>query len=212
MTEPHAERRRGFVAGFGVGATAALGVAVLVVALVGDIGESDLTSEASDTIQDDYFKSVDGSVLSDASVDGMVARAPKPLRRPVLALLESERAAPVRVGDLGPVLRRGAHRHRGQARAPRGDRSPGHPGPASRHRVGGDLIASVNGHSIAGVPAEVSAAGSRARRGPTVELRVVPVSGGPPEDRHPEARLGALPVAEGSCGARVAPASPRCGT
>ena len=177
VTEPHAERRRGFMAGFGVGATAALAVAVLVVALVGDIGESDLTSEASDTIQDEYFNLVDGSVLSGASVDGMVRELrsryddrfshylnPSELR-------QFESATSGRFSGVGLTVT-------GVSRGLRvGDPSPDTP--AQRAGIEeGDLITSVNGHSLAGVPAEVSAGRIKGPPGTDVELRVVPISGG----------------------------------
>jgi hypothetical protein len=70
--QPPAQRRRGFVMGFGAGAVAALGVAALIGAITGGFSGSDLTSQASQVIRDDYFKPVKSSEIDNASVAGIV--------------------------------------------------------------------------------------------------------------------------------------------
>ena len=59
---------RGFITGFLVGAVTALATTALIVALVGEFEDNDLTSQVSDVIQDDYYKPVSSSTLDHASV------------------------------------------------------------------------------------------------------------------------------------------------
>jgi carboxyl-terminal processing protease len=174
---PQAQRRRGFITGFGAGAAAAVAVAVLIVAVVGDLGDADLTSEASDTIRDEYFKPVESSVLNDASVDGMIRGLrtryhdrfshyldPNQLR-------QFESATSGRFSGVGLTVT-------GVKRGLRVASVLPHT-PAQRAGIEeGDLITAVEGRSLAGVPAEVSAARIKGPPGTQVKLRVVPVSGG----------------------------------
>jgi carboxyl-terminal processing protease len=196
VSETPSERRRGFVTGFGLGAAVALAAAVVALVLLGKLGDSDLTSEASDTIQDEYFKAVDGSVLSDASVDGMV----RELRRRYDdrfshylnpdELRQFESATSGRFSGVGLTV----------TEVKRGLRVasvlPGTP--AQRAGIDeGDLITKVNGHSLTGVPAEVSAGRIKGPPGTDVELRVVPVSGAHPRTVTLKRASVLLPVAEG---------------
>jgi carboxyl-terminal processing protease len=196
VSETSPERRRGFVTGFGLGAATALAAAVLALVLLGKVGESDLNSEASDAIQDEYFKSVEGSVLGDASVDGMI----RELRRRYddrfshylnpAELRQFESATSGRFSGVGLTVtgvRRGL---RVASVLP--------DTPAQRAGIAeGDLITEVNGHSLTGVPVEVSTGRIKGPPGTEVNLRVVPVSGGQPRTVTLKRASVRLPVAEG---------------
>jgi carboxyl-terminal processing protease len=196
VSETSSERRRGFGLGFGLGAATALAAAVLALVLLGEVGESDLNSEASDAIQDEYFKPVDGSVLGDASVDGMIRELRHRYRdrfshylNPA-ELRQFESATSGRFSGVGLTVtgvRRGL---RVASVLP--------DTPAQRAGIAeGDLITSVNGHSLAGVPAEVSTGRIKGPPGTEVDLRVVPVSGGQPRTVTLKRASVRLPVAEG---------------
>jgi carboxyl-terminal processing protease len=196
MSETRTERRSSFVTGFGLGAVVALAVAVLALVVLGDVGESDLTSQASDTIQDEYFKPVDGSVLSGASVDGMVHelrsryddRFSHYLNPGELRQFES--ATSGRFSGVGLTVTGVKRGLRVASVLP--------DTPAERAGIDeGDLITKVNGHSLAGVPAEVSTGRIKGPPGTDVELRVVPVSGGRPRTVTLERASVRLPVTEG---------------
>jgi carboxyl-terminal processing protease len=196
VSEPHAERRRGFVTGFGLGAATALVVAVLAVALVEDLGESGLASEASDTIQDEYFKPVQDSVLSGASVDGMVRelrsryhdRFSHYLNPDELRQFES--ATSGRFSGVGLTVTGVKRGLRVASVLP--------DTPAERAGIEeGDLITRVNGRSLAGVPAEVSTGRIKGPPGTEVELRVIPAVGGRPRTVGLKRASVRVPVAEG---------------
>jgi carboxyl-terminal processing protease len=174
---PQARSRRGFLTGFGAGAALALAVAALVVALLGNLGEDDLTSQASDTIRDEYFKAVEGSVLDDASVDGMVHELRTRYRDRFSHYLDPaelrqfESATSGQFSGVGLTVT-GVKRGLRVASVLPGT-------PARRAGIEeGDLITAVDGRSLEGVPAEVATARIKGPPGTEVELRVVPVSGG----------------------------------
>lgn len=174
----------------------ALAVAALIVALLGDLGSSDLTSQASDTIRDEYFKPVESSVLDDASVDGMVHELrtrfddqfshyldPAQLR-------QFESATSGRFSGVGLTVT-GVKRGLRVASVLPGT-------PARRAGIEeGDLITAVNGRSLEGVPAEVATARIKGPAGTAVELRVVPVSGGRARNVDLKRASVRLPVALG---------------
>jgi carboxyl-terminal processing protease len=190
------ERRRGFITGFGAGAVTALAVAALIAAIAGNVGNSDLTSQASEVIRDDYYKPVEGSVLDKASVDGII----RELRRRYddrfshyldpHELRQFESAASGRFSGVGLTVtgvRRGL---RVASVLP--------DTPAERAGIEeGDLITAVDGRSLTGVPAEVSTARIKGPPGTPVELRVVPGSGGGTRKVQLERASVELPVARG---------------
>jgi carboxyl-terminal processing protease len=193
---PQAQRRRGFITGFGAGAATALAVAGLIVAIVGDFDGSDLTSQASDAIRRDYFKPVKSSVLDNASVDGIIRELrmryhdrfshyldPHQLR-------QFESATSGRFSGVGLTVT-------GVKRGLRVATVLPHT-PAQRAGIeAGDLITAVDGRSLAGVPAEVSTARIKGPPGTQVELRVVSVSGGKTRDVNLKRASVRVPVAQG---------------
>jgi carboxyl-terminal processing protease len=182
--------------GFGSGALAALGVAALIAAIAGDFSGSDLTSQATRVIRDDYFKPVKSSVLNDASVDGMIRELRKryddrfshyldPHQLRQFESLTSGRFSGVGLTVTG--VNRGL---RVASVLPRT--------PAQRAGIKeGDLITAVDGRSLAGVPAEVATARIKGPQGTPVELRVVSGSGGPIRNVRLKRASVAVPVAVG---------------
>jgi carboxyl-terminal processing protease len=189
-------RRRGFIAGFGAGAVAALAVVALVATIAGDFGDSDLTSQASQVIRDDYFKPVKASMLDQASVDGII----RGLRRRYddhfshyldpRELRQFEAASSGRFSGVGLTV----------TGVKRGLRVAGVLPDTPAQRAGikeGDLITAVDGRSLAGVPAEVSTARIKGPPGTPVELRVISGSGGARRNVKLERASVELPVAQG---------------
>jgi carboxyl-terminal processing protease len=193
---PQARRRRGFVAGFVAGAVTALAVVALIAAIAGDLGDSDLTSQASDVIRDDYYKPVKSSVLENASLDGMIRELRKRyddrfshyLDPDELKLFEA--AASGRFSGVGLTVTGVKRGLRVASVLP--------DTPAQRAGIEeGDLITAVDGRSLTGVPAEVSTARIKGPPGTAVELRVIPGSGGGTRNVELKRATVELPVARG---------------
>jgi carboxyl-terminal processing protease len=193
---PQARRRRGFIAGFGAGAVTALAVAALIAAIAGDFSDSDLTSQASEVIRDDYYKPVTASVLDNASVDGIIRELQKRyddrfshyLDPHELRLFES--AASGHFSGVGLTVTGVKRGLRVASVLP--------DTPAERAGIEqGDLITAVDGRPLAGVPARVSTAQIKGPPGTPVELRVVPNSGRGTRNVQLERASVELPVARG---------------
>jgi carboxyl-terminal processing protease len=194
--KPQARPRRGFIGGFGAGAAVALGVVALVVAISGGFGGSDLTSQASEVIRDDYYKPVKGSVLDKASVDGIIRELRKRYDDRFSHYLDPhelrqfEVAASGRFSGVGLTVTGVKRGLRVASVLPNT--------PAQRARIKeGDLITAVDGRSLAGVPPEVSTARIKGPRGTPVELRVVSASGGRTRNVQLQRASVELPVAPG---------------
>ncbi len=192
---PQAWPRRGFIGGFGAGAVAALGVVALVAAITGGFGGSDLTSQASEVIRDDYYKPVKGSVLDKASVDGIIRELRKRYDDRFSHYLDPhdlrqfEAAASGRFSGVGLTVTGVKRGLRVASVLP--------DTPAQRARIEeGDLITAVDGRSLSGVPPEVATARIKGPRGTPVELRVVSASGGT-HNVHLQRASVELPVAPG---------------
>jgi carboxyl-terminal processing protease len=194
--EPQAQRRRGFITGFLAGAAVALALTALIAAIAGEFGGSDLTSQASDVIEKDYFKPVKGSVLDNASVDGII----RELRRRYddrfshyfdpQQLREFESATSGHFSGVGLTVSEVKRGLRVATVLPHT--------PAERARIKeGDLITAVDGRSIAGVPAEVSTARIKGPPATPVELRVVSAATGKAREVRLRRASVQVPVAQG---------------
>ncbi len=172
-----AERRRGLITGFVAGVAVALAIAGAAIAIEGGFGGSDPTSEAIDVIQEDYFKSVNGSLLDNASIDGMV----RGLRERYddrfshyfdpEEFQQFEQASSGRFSGVGLTVTEVKRGLRVASVIPHT--------PAQRAGIEpGDLIVAVDGRSIAGLSAEVSTARIKGPPGTKVELRVISGQGG----------------------------------
>jgi carboxyl-terminal processing protease len=189
--------RRGFIRGFVAGVVTALAALALIAAIAGELGgDSDLTSQATEVIREDYFKPVNGAVLENASLDGII----RELRRRYddrfshyldpheLELFET--AASGRFSGVGLTVTGVKRGLRVATVLP--------DTPAQRAGIKeGDLITAVNGRSLSGVPAEVATARIKGPPGTAVELRVVSGSGGRTRNVELERASVELPVARG---------------
>jgi len=187
---------RSFLIPFCAGVAAALAVGALVVALTGGFGGSDAASEAADVIEGSYFKSVDGSLLENAAVGGMVRELrhrygdrfshyfdPHQLHR-------FDRATSGRFSGVGLTVTGVERGLRVASVLP--------DTPAKRAGIEeGDVIVAVNGHSIANVPEQVSVARIKGPPGTPVTLRIL--RGGSGEARNVRLDRAAVevPVAMG---------------
>ena len=193
---PQVQRRRGFIMGFGAGAVAALGVAALIAAIAGDFSGSNLTSQASQVIRDEYFKPVKSSVLNDASVNGIIRELRKryddrfshylnPHQLRQFESLTSGRFSGVGLTVTG--VKRGLRVASVLPRTPA-------QGAGIKE---GDLITAVDGRSLAGVPTEVATARIKGPPGTPIELRLVSGSGRATHNIRLKRASVAVPVAMG---------------
>ena len=193
---PQVQRRRGFIMGFGAGAVAALGVAALIAAIAGDFSGSNLTSQASQVIRDEYFKPVKSSVLNDASGNGIIRELRKryhdrfshylnPHQLRQFESLTSGRFSGVGLTVTG--VKRGLRVASVLPRTPA-------QGAGIKE---GDLITAVDGRSLAGVPTEVATGRIKGPPGTPIELRLVSGSGGATRNIRLKRASVAVPVAVG---------------
>ena len=124
-----------------------------------------LNAEASELIEDNYFRPVGATELSNSSLQGMVRELRKRHRDRFSEYFSPESLESFNQADRRPLLRRRLSRGAGQTR-PAG--RPGLPGsPADRAGIEpGDTVVSVDGDSIAGESSTEATARSRARKGP----------------------------------------------
>ena len=168
---------RGFLPGFAAGALVAAAIAVAVVALTGGFGGgSDLPTDARETIEQNYFQAVDGSMLDNASVDGMVSALKKRYHDRFShyfdphQLREFDASTSGRFSGVGLTVT-------GVKRGLKVASVIPHT-PAQRAGIKpGEVIVGVDGHSIAGVPEQVAVGRIKAPPGTPVTLRVVSRSG-----------------------------------
>lgn len=176
------ERRRGFLAGFLLGAAGALAVAAALLYLLGPAeNDKSVSEQARDTIENNYFKAVPGQLLDNASANGMVRElrsrfgdrfshyfSPTALTRFDQATSGQFSGVGLTVSEVRPGLRVAAvlpHT------------------PAERAGLAeGDLITAVDGRSIAGTSSDVSTARIKGPPGTRVTLRVVSASTGKPRE------------------------------
>jgi carboxyl-terminal processing protease len=180
------------------GVVTALAAIALIAAIAGELGgDSDLTSQASEVIRDDYFKPVNDSVLDNASLDGII----RELRRRYddrfshyldpheLDLFET--AASGRFSGVGLTVTGVKRGLRVASVLP--------DTPAQRARIEeGDLITAVDGRSLANVPAEVATARIKGPPGTAVELRVLVAPGGRTRNVELERASVQVPVVRGA--------------
>jgi carboxyl-terminal processing protease len=169
------ERRPGFASGALMGLVIGLVVATLIAVLAEPLqDEAGLAEQARETIQQNYWKVVDDSILDQSSVDGMVRKlrqryddrfshyfGPEQLddfnqatsgRFSGVGLTVSEVNRGLRVATVLPDT------------------------PAERAGIErGDVILAVDGKSIAGQPSAVSTGRIKGKAGTEVELRLDPV-------------------------------------
>jgi carboxyl-terminal processing protease len=154
-----------------------------LVAVLGDVfgGEDNLADQARSTIEDSYWKPVDGEELDQASVNGMV----QDLRRryddrfshyfPPDQLDEFNQATSGRFSGVGLTVSQVKEGLRVASVLP--------DTPAEKAGIEqGDVIVAVNGRSIAGEPAQVATAEIKGPTGTKVRLRVDPVGSGSPRE------------------------------
>ena len=179
---PGPDRGGGFGRGLLIGLAAGLVVALAIAALTTLLDtEASLDEQARDVIEPKYFKEVDADTLESASVKGMVAELRKRYDDRFShyfgpkALEELNAATSGEFSGVGLTV---TEVKEGLRVASVLDDSPAQDAGVKR----GDLIVAVDGKSIAGDPADVSAAKIKGEPGTEVELRIKPVTGGEPRD------------------------------
>lgn len=169
---------RGLVLGLAAGAVISLAIAALS-SLLRD--EPSLADQAREVIEANYFREVDPEALEGASVRGMVQElrrryddrfshyfGPKALEELNAATSGEFSGVGLTVSEVKPGLRVASVL----------PNTPAEDAGVKR----GDVIVAVDGDSIAGKPADVSAARIKGPPGTEVELRVEPASGGQARD------------------------------
>jgi carboxyl-terminal processing protease len=189
--------------GFSSGVVIGLVVGLVLATLIGVIAEilpggdsDDAVTEAQQTIESNYFETVDPERLNEASIQGMVDDlrkrhddrfshyfTPDQLR-------EFQAATSGKFSGVGLTV----------TESPRGLRVASVLPDTPAKEAGleeGDLITAVDGESIAGVPSEVSTARIKGPKGTEVELRVVPAAGGRPREVSVERAELRVPAVDG---------------
>jgi carboxyl-terminal processing protease len=196
LSDPRGDHRGRFLLGFVSGVAVAVAVAALALALTGGFSDEDLSTDARDVIEQNYFRAVDGSLLDEAAVDGMIAE----LRRryddrfshyfDAKELREFDRASSGRFSGVGLTVTGIKAGLRVTTVLP--------DSPAKRADIRpDDVIVGVDGESIAGVPEEVSVSRIKGPPGTPVTLSIRPGGDGKPRQVHLKRATVELPVATG---------------
>lgn len=197
MSDPRAHGRERFILGFATGAIAAAAIAVLIVALTGGFSSSgSVASDAQDVIEQNYFKPVQGSLLQNASVDGMISALkkryddkfshyfdPKELRQ----FDQSNSGQFSGVGLTVTGVKQGLRVSTVLPDSPA----------KSAGLEPNDVIVAVDGKSIATVPEEVAVSRIKGPPGTPVTLTVRSGGNGKPHEVHLKRASVKLPVAQG---------------
>ena len=191
-----AQRKRALITGFAAGVAATLIVAAAIVWAEGGFSSSSPALQASDVIQKDYFKSVPGSLLDNASVQGMVRTIKRRYGDRFShyfdpgQLQQFEQASSGRFSGVGLTVTEVSRGLRVASVIPHT--------PAQRAGIkAGDVIIAVNGRSIGGVPSEVSTARIKGPPGTPVELGIVSRPGGRKRSVHLNRASVRVPVVQG---------------
>lgn len=197
MNDSRARDGDRFIPGFVTGAIAAALVGLAIVWLTGGFSSNGgVSTDAQDLIEQNYFRSVKPSLLDNASIDGMISALkrryddrfshyfdPKEYRQFAtsnsgqfsgVGLTVNGVKAGLRVASVLP-----------DSPAKRADIKPN------------DVIVGVNGHSIAGVPEDVSVARIKGPPGTPVTLTIRSGGTGKPRQVHLKRATVKLPVATG---------------
>ena len=196
MSDPRDRGRERFILGFATGAIGAAAVALLIVALTGGFSSSSVSADAQDVIEQNYFKPVHGSLLQNASVDGMISALkkryddkfshyfdPKELRQ----FDQSNSGQFSGVGLLVTGTKQGLQVS---------TVLPGSPAKSAGLEPD-DVIVGVDGKSIAGVPEDVAVSRIKGPPGTPVTLTVRSGGKGKPHEVHLKRASVNLPVARG---------------
>ena len=197
MASSRQSSNRSFGSGIAIGALVGLAVAALLSTLgLLDRGPQDPVEQARSVIERNYFEEVSGEALDEASIEGMV----RELRRDhgdrfshyftPDELRDFEAATSGRFSGVGMTV---AEVNRGLRVA-----SVIPDAPAERAGIGeGDVILSVDGEELAGVPADVAAARIKGPPGTEVELEVASRGRTEPRELTIERESVRLPAVQG---------------
>jgi carboxyl-terminal processing protease len=185
----------GLIAVFGV--AAGLGLASRLVDALSSDGVDGRASEAQRLIEDNYFRSPDAARLERASIRSMIAELRRTYDDHFSQYLGPTQLKAFEASTSGLFDGVGLN----VAEVPRGLRvtSVYRDTPADHARIHvGDLISAVDGHSIRGLPSEVSTARIKGRPGTEVDLRILPGVGRPARDIALERASVRIPAVDGS--------------
>jgi carboxyl-terminal processing protease len=187
--------RPGFLSGLVVGLTLAALLALVSDRL--DEGETDAVGQAREAIESSYFEEVDGDLLEQSSIDGMVRRlrarfddrfshyfAPDDLDAFEAATSGEFSGVGLTVSQVGRGLRVASV-------------IPDTPAERAGIEVG-DLIVAVEGRSLRGVPAEVSTGRIKGPPGTAVELELISEKSGRHRDVSLERARVRVPAVQGT--------------
>jgi carboxyl-terminal processing protease len=197
LSDPRHRDRERFILGFASGAIAAATVALVIVALTGGFESGNAVPvDARDVIEQNYFKPVKGSLLDNASVDGMISALkkryddrfshyfdPKELRQFELANSGHFSGVGLTVTGVKEGLRVATVLPDSPAKS--ADIKPD------------EVIVAVDDHSISGVPEDVAVSKIKGPPGTPVTLTIRPAGGGKPRDVKLKRAPVDLPVATG---------------
>lgn len=197
MSDPRADRRERFILGFLVGAVLAAAAAVLIVALTGGFSsDKALPTDAQDVIEQNYFRPVEGSLLDNASVDGMISALKRRYDDRFSHYFDAKELRQFELANSGRFSGVGLTVHGVKAGLRVASVIPDSPAKRAGIKVN-DLIVGVDGKSIAGVPEDVAVSRIKGPPGTPVTLGIRSPGDKEPHDVHLKRASVNLPVATG---------------
>jgi carboxyl-terminal processing protease len=197
LSDPRAAGRERFILGFLVGAVLAAAAAVLIAALTGGFSSEDaVATDAQDVIEQNYFRPVQGTLLDNASVDGMISALKRRYDDRFSHYFDPKELRQFELANSGHFSGVGLTVHGVKAGLRVASVIPDSPAKQAGIKPN-DLIVGVNGRSIAGVPEEVSVSRIKGPPGTPVTLSIRSGGKGKPQGVHLKRAAVQLPVATG---------------
>ncbi len=163
---------------------------------IGDQDDPEAATEALQTIEDNYFEAVEPRKLEDASVNGMVRELRDRYDDRFSHYFTAEQLKDFNAATSGEFDGVGLTVNEVAKGLRVADVFADTPAEGAGIKQG-DLIVSVDGKSIAGVPSEVSTARIKGPPGTEVELGVVPANGGGKRELQVERAEVRVPAVDG---------------
>jgi carboxyl-terminal processing protease len=197
LSDSRASSGDGFIPGFIAGAIAAAIIAVVLVWLSGGFSsDAPSSADAQDLIEENYFRSVDPSLLDNASIDGMISTLKKRYDDRFSHYFDPKEARQFDMANSGQFSGVGLTVNGVKAGLRVGSVLPDSPAKEAGIKPN-DVIVAVDGHSLRGISEDVAVSRVKGPPGTPVTLTIRSGGTGKPHEVHLKRATVDLPVATG---------------
>jgi carboxyl-terminal processing protease len=197
LSDSRAHGRERFILGFATGAVLAAAIALAIVALTGGFSSSSsVSADAQEVIEQNYFKPVQGSLLQNSSIDGMLAALKKRYGDKFSHYFDPKELRQFDQSNSGQFSGVGLTVSGVKQGLRVSTVLPDSPAKSAGMKPD-DVIVAVDGKSLAGVPEDVAVSRIKGPPGTSVTLTVRAGGTGKPHEIKLKRASVKLPVAQG---------------